>query len=547
MQRRSQTKLRRIPTRTRSGIGRPKKNPDVIAVNVMEQAAESLSLERNLYKDLVASLPAGVYRLRVKSAREWVNHEWVARLGTNYSIEMANDAFCRILGVTQAQRKANAAIVAERIHPDDRPDFIAKNVAAMNSLETFRWDGRILRGNKVCWVNFTSVPRPLANGDVIWTGVLQDTTVNIQAAASLRESEVRYRSLFEQAGDAIVVFDQNTTAILDFNDTACRRMGYTREEFAKLRLTDIEAKETALDIERHVRNIVTKGEFFFETRHRTKSGDVRDVEVRPKAIVINGKTMVQAIWHDITDRIQTEKLLRASRDELEVKVKERTASLQTVTVELTQAEHRERKRIAHILHEDLQQRLVGIQYRLHALTGTGLDESAAGTVDKAMKELAETIQLTRQLATNISPPVLSALGLRAALDWLAKEVYAKCALDVRITGCRSFKLASEGLQAFAFDAIRELLLNISKHAAVNSAEIKLWTVGKYQTAIEVRDKGKGGATIDKNQSSFGLLSIRERAYALNVGFNMDSRPGKGTCVTLILPNLELKEPHVVEH
>ena len=542
MRRCSQTKKCPNLTKECSVPVRTKRDTAGVAVTAGDitkknQAAESLADERNLFKDLVRSLPVGVYRLRVKAAKEWVNHEWVSRLGTNYSIEMANDNFCRILGITQAQRKVNAMIVAERIHPDDRPDFIAKNVAAMNSPDTFIWDGRILKGDKVRWVHFVSVPRSLANGDMIWTGILQDTTETRRVAEAFRESEARYRSLFEQAGDSIVVFDQSTTAILDFNDTACRRLGYTREEFSKLRLTDLEAGESASEVRRHIRRIVTQGDPVFETKHKTKSGAVLDVEIRPKAIVIGGKTVVQAIWHDVTDRIRAEGLLRKLNEELEVKVKERTARLRALAVELTQAERRERQRIAHILHEDLQQRLVGIQYKLHSLLEAGSDSSILQTVNWAMKELASTIQLTRELATNISPPVLSALGLRTALDWLVQEVQAKCDLSVRISGCRSFKLASVGLQDFAFDAIKELVLNICKHAAVRSAEIKLRTVGKHQIAISVRDKGKGGAEIHNNKPSFGLLSIRERAHALGVDFTIDSRPGKGTCVTLILPTL----------
>ena len=538
MRRRVQNRERQGMTETLSAVRAPIKPGGgvVTPTDITEhlQVDESLSNERNLYKDLTSSLPVGAYRLRVKAAKKWVNHEWVTRLGTNYSVEMANDTYCEILGITQAQRKANAMLVAERIHPDDRPDFIAKNVAAMNSPATFRWGGRIIKGDEVRWVYFISVPRLLANGDMIWTGILQDTTESRRAAEALRESEERYRSFFEQAGDAIVVFDQKTTAILDFNDTACRRMGYTREEFSKLKLTDIEVAETASQVKRHVQHIVSKGEVVFETRHKTKSGDVLVVEVRPKAVVIGGKIVIQAIWHDITKRKRMEDLLRKSRDELESKVKERTASLQSLAVELTKVEHRERKRIAHILHEDLQQRLVGIQYKLHTLKGVEPKQSISKTVNGAMKALTETIQLARELATHISPPVLSALGLRAAVDWLAKETKDKCNLDVRIHGCRSFKLHSDEIRDFAFDAIRELLLNVCKHAGVHSAEIYMRMVGKHQIAIEVRDEGKGGAEILAEQSSFGLLSIRERAYALGVGFDIDSRVGKGTCVTLVL-------------
>jgi two-component system cell cycle sensor histidine kinase/response regulator CckA len=61
-----------------------------------------------------------------------------------------------------------------------------------------------------------------------------------RAETARRESEARYRNLFEQAADAIVVFDPRTTAILDFNDAACRRLGYTRAEFAKLKISDFD-------------------------------------------------------------------------------------------------------------------------------------------------------------------------------------------------------------------------------------------------------------------------------------------------------------------
>lgn len=629
-------------------------------LDLLEQAKvkDTLLNERNLYIDLTATLPVGVYRLRVKAAREWVNDEWVTRLGTNYSIEMANDEFCRILGITQAQRKANTTIVVERIHPEDRPDFIAKNVEALNSPATFHWAGRIVRGSEERWVNFVSVPRTLSNGDMLWTGVLQDTTESRMAAESLRESEARYRSLFEQAGDSIVVFDQKTTAFLDFNDNACHRLGYTREEFSKLKLTDLEIGETPPQVRRHIRRIVAEGDPIFETRHRAKNGEVLDVEIRPKAMVIAGKIVIQAIWHDITtrkiierqlqsseanlaalfngsiepimlldpkgivlsvnaamcnrlsiaakdfigqsaflvlprelamarqlkfaetvktgcsrrfedrwnervmeiqmspilgpsgkvirvavfthditDRVRAESLLRNVNEKLEMAVNERTEQLRALAVELTQAEHRERRRIAHVLHEDLQQRLVGIQYTLHSLKEFGSPRAGDQMLDKTIKELSGTIHLARELATQISPPVLAALGFRATLDWLAKEVQGKCGLAVRVTGCRSFKLASEGIQNFAFDAIRELLLNTCKHAAVRSARIHLWFAGKSQLAIEVSDQGKGGARIPNKPQNFGLLSIRERAFALGVGFDLVSHPGQGTCVTLILPML----------
>lgn len=379
---------------------------------------ESLSNERTLYKDLTSTLPVGTYRIRVKAARVWVHHEWITRLGTNYSFDLVNDQFCRTLGVTRRQCKEDVTIVAKRIHPDDRQDFIARNIEALNSPATFRWAGRIVRGKEVRWVSFVSVPRLLSSGDMLWTGVLQDTTENRRVADYLRKAN----------------------------------------------------------------------------------------------------------------------------EELDAAVSERTAQLRALAVELTETEHRERRRIAHILHEDLQQRLVGIQFKLHSLKESGSTPSLAQKLDASIQELAGAIHLARDLAVQISPPILSALGFRAALDWLAKEAQTTCGLEVAVTGCKSFKLSSAGVQAFAFDAVRELLLNVCKHAGVHSARIHSRLAGKHQLAVVVSDSGKGGAVIHKVQSSFGLLSIRERASALGIGFELDSPRGKGTCVMLILPTRESAGP-----
>ncbi|MEI6563310.1 MAG: PAS domain S-box protein [bacterium] len=464
-----------------------------------------------------------------------MNREWVARLATNYSIEMASDAFCRILGVTQSQRKANAQIVAERIHPDDRADFIAKNVAAMNSLKTFKWGGRILRGSQVRWVHFNSVPRILANGDVLWTGILQDTTEGRRIEKQLQTSEADLEALFNGSIEPIVLLDTGGV-VLNANTAMCKRMGVAAKNFIGRVVFSFLPHGLAKSRQAKFNKAVKTGTLqVFEDE---RNGRVMETHVCPIFGPTGKVTRVALFVHDITDRIRAEETLRKSRDELEVKVRERTAGLQALALELTQAEHRERRRIAHILHEDLQQRLVGIQYKLHALLDDDSEGSVSRIVNGTLKELTATIQLTREMATRISPPVLSSLGLCAALDWLAQDVQAKCNLEVRIEGRRAFTLASDELQNFAFDAIRELLLNVCKHAAVRSAEIRLRPAGKQNIAIMVRDKGKGGAEIHRNQSSFGLLSIRERACALGVGFDIDSRPGKGTCVTLLLPTLQ---------
>ncbi len=123
-----------------------------------------------------------------------------------------------------------------------------------------------------------------------------------KAEQRLRESEAKYRVLFEQAADSVVVFDPKTLAILDFNDEACRHLGYTHGEFAKLKICDIDVFEPAEEVKRHCQKVINTGLDVFETKHHTKGGAVLDIEVRSKAIRLGGEHLIQAVWRDVTAR-----------------------------------------------------------------------------------------------------------------------------------------------------------------------------------------------------------------------------------------------------
>jgi PAS domain S-box-containing protein len=169
--------------------------------------ALAVERERNLYKDLVASQPSGVYRLRIKAQKAWGADEWVGKVESHYALEMVSDLFCEILGATREQCEANAAIVVDRIHPEDRPGFVARNVRSLETLEPFAWEGRLQAGGKVTWVHFASVARRLDDGDVLWTGILLDITERTWAEQALRRSEEAQRTLIAALPDVIMRFD----------------------------------------------------------------------------------------------------------------------------------------------------------------------------------------------------------------------------------------------------------------------------------------------------------------------------------------------------
>jgi len=133
----------------------------------------------------------------------------------------------------------------------------------------------------------------------------------------LEESELKYRTIVEQSADAVVLIDIAGGGFEVINDNAHNNLGYTREEFARLRLSDIESTKSPRDVERHLKQIVTEGAHTVETGHRTKNGEIRDVLVSSRAISIGGRTYVHAVWSDITERNRMMTALQESREQLQ--------------------------------------------------------------------------------------------------------------------------------------------------------------------------------------------------------------------------------------
>jgi signal transduction histidine kinase len=262
------------------------------------------------------------------------------------------------------------------------------------------------------------------------------------------------------------------------------------------------------------------------------------------------------ITQDITERKQAEINLSASKEQLrllnetlEQKVNNQTAEVRRLTASLTKAEQRERSRIAHILHDDLQQRLYAVKMRLAFLTdGNMVDAAMEKEVSELDKQLAEILLLTRHLTIELSPPVLRDEGLRQAIEWLAFQMDEKLGMRVEVQAEESFATEDETVQVLLFNCVRELLFNIVKHAGVNRAVVSLQRSGDH-LQIKVQDDGKGFdvATLfgkskndrgdtEEGKESFGLPTLRHQLSLLGGQMEIQSEPGAGTRITITIPN-----------
>ena len=123
-----------------------------------------------------------------------------------------------------------------------------------------------------------------------------------RAEDKLREAEMRYRTLFEQSPAGVLIIDPGTAAVLESNDTAHRQLGYSRDEFVRLGISDFEAIEKPEETSARIENILRTGRDEFETRHRNKQGEIRNVLVTVQAIALSGRPILHCVFRDITER-----------------------------------------------------------------------------------------------------------------------------------------------------------------------------------------------------------------------------------------------------
>src|SRR5436190_11579411 len=219
---------------------------------------------------------------------------------------------------------------------------------------------------------------------------------------------------------------------------------------------------------------------------------------------------------------------------------ERAQKLRLLSAELSLAEEAERRRIAEMLHEDLQQLLVAARMQLAALCRTK-DAAQRESIAREISDVLErSFRLTRSLSVELAPPVLYEHGLAAGLEWIAAETSRNYKVKVIVEADSLANPKAADVRIFLFRAVRELLLNSVKHAGGSAVHITMQHRRPDKVRIIVADDGPGfnPNSLDNKRTDsqpVGLVNIRERASSFGGEFHINSGPNRGTRITLLLP------------
>jgi PAS domain S-box-containing protein len=358
-------------------------------------------------------------------------------------------------------------------------------------------------------------------------GVAVDVSDQRRGEQLLRESEARYRVLFESNPSPMWVYDAETLAFLAANDAAVRHYGYSREEFLSMKATEIRPAD---EVQRWLEHFPSRPDLYTGGvwRHRRKDGTEILVETMARSVDFAGRPARLVLVRDITDRRRAQE--RLARSEREMRAL--SARLQTVREE-------EDARVAREVHDEIGQALTALGLDVAwLLNNLGRQRSRAKVAEK-LRTMATLIEETtgsvERIASDLRPGILDEVGLGAAAEWSVGQFQDRTGIDCRFeSNLNEDSLDLERATAI-FRILQEALTNVARHARARHVEVRLRVEGG-RLHLEVSDDGAG---IDPariaDSRAFGLLGMRERARALDGNCVIASRPEGGTLVTAAIP------------
>ena len=422
--------------------------------------------------------------------------------------------------------------------PEFRPAVEAAVKKAAETGEPYDIEALFIpRGSKnKIWVR--SLGKAVYSGDKIvkLAGTFQDIDKYKRAEVSLWTSESKYRTLLVDLPEKI--FFKNTNSVyISCSENYARDLKIKVEEIAGKTDYDIYPRELAEKYRDDDRRIIKSGKTEDTNEKYIQNG--RELIVHTIKAPVRDKegnvTGILGISWDITAQRQAQKKLLTYQKQL-----------RELASEVSLTEERQCKHIAGELHDNVTQNLMLFKISLGQLRMTDLPAELIKPLKEINERLDRTIDEMRTLTFDLGSLTLYELGIEAAVRELLSEKVQKHGIKTEFVNDAQPKPLDNDVSAILYRAVRELLINIIKHAKARNVKVSIYKE-KNKIRINVIDDGVGFIYPIKKLASnkaggFGLFSIRERLNYLGGSLEIDSKPGHGTRGTLVMPTKH-KETH----
>lgn len=409
-------------------------------------------------------------------------------------------------------------------------------------------------------------------------GISTDVTERKKAENALRESEQRFRAIYDQTYEFIGLLTPDGT-LIDMNQTALVFRGLQRADVVGKPFWETPWWDLSRELQEKLKAAVSeaaKGKFVrLRAQHQDQEGVIEEIDfsvtpikdrtgrvtqIIPEGRRITPLTMVldqlreaqaglehrvrertaaltqmtQQLRAEVAERMQAEEAVR----EKQIELQHSQAQLQDLTAKLFAAQDSERQRIARDLHDDFSQRLAAAAIDIASLQRHPplLPELIRKALEPVRVELQQLASDLHDLAYRLHPSLLRHLGLQAAVEEDLLKAIERTGLRITLRARDVPDSIPLDWSICLFRILQESLQNVAKHAAATEVQVRLSGSSKG-IGLSVIDNGKGFDAQDEGShvKGLGLSSMQERLRLLNGFLNIHSRPVKGTKVCAWIP------------
>lgn len=340
------------------------------------------------------------------------------------------------------------------------------------------------------------------------------------AEEKLAMSEEKYRHMFYKNPFPAIIYDQGSLQILEVNDSAILKYGYAREAFLALRMEDIRPEKDIPEFKQQIADFKTSDQLQGKIwRHKKKNGALILVEVTSYQIDYLGISAIQEQINDVTEKIFLEEEL----------AKQRIIKQQQITGAVLDAQEQERKGIGEELHDNINQILATAKLFLT----TSLQKPDMQLICKSRDYISMAMEEIRKLSSILITPAFMEAGLKGPIEDLVENILEATKMDITTEINIPYEtILDEDMKVTIYRIIQEQLNNILKHAEATTVSIAI-NASPAKIVLSIHDNGKGFDT-HLNRKGIGISNIRRRAEVFNGKVAIESSPGKGCLLSVIL-------------